>query len=210
MSTWLNDAKDIVRKSFEQGDTIEDAVRQVVAQNIDMIRLEAEDKLNREMKQALNHDWAEPAPASQLTQLRFQLDGNDYQIPDTPVKYVREDGTFDFKPASLSTGAEREDSVARRHEHHKSHLQRAEREHTRETRQNAELERLGIPALTRPWMEIRHLVAGDICWRCGGGYRGPDDPFERGHCDKPASQGGTRVAWEHRSCNRSARDNPVA
>jgi hypothetical protein len=59
------------------------------------------------------------------------------------------------------------------------------------------------------WDEVKHRADGTTCWRCGLGWRS-GDPFEQGHSDRPQSQGGVKVEWEHRSCNRSAKDNPVA
>lgn len=203
MPTWKTDAVKRLAELVEEGRQPEDAVEDVVDEFASNIRWDAEETLLRSLSKKQKDSWAEPEP---LDQLRFDLGGHEISISDAPVRYVDEDGDERFKPARHSTAIEREDSIAARIQHHLSWVTRSEAEHSRERTQNALMIELGVD-LSKTWDEIRH--SDTVCWRCLEGWR-PGDPFERGHCDRPESQGGVQVAWEHRSCNRSAQDNPVA
>jgi hypothetical protein len=209
MTDWLNDALKTLRERWERGQHEDDAIQATVAELSTLILLDAEERLNRRFKQRLKDEWAEPAPRENLNQLRFNLGDIEIAVADTPVRVVHPDGHEELKPASRSTGAEREDSIAARIQHHVSHVRRAEGEHRREVEQNHAAEALGLRIRDVAFDDLRHQATGTKCWRCGLGWRA-GDPFERGHSDRPASQGGVVVEWEHRSCNRSCRDNPVA
>lgn len=181
-----------------------DAVDVIVEEFLPQIRRDATLALLRNFKESQKKRWAEPDPDMDQLTLRF---GDDvFAIPDTPVRIVDADGDVTYKPARLSTGAERTESIEARIAHHQSHVRRAEQEHTRERQQIARAEIAGIDLWDTPWDQIRH--ANTSCWRCGLGWRA-GDPFEHGHYDAPASKGGVKVDWEHRSCNRQARANPT-
>jgi hypothetical protein len=204
MPNWKTEALKRISELVDDGKQPEDAVLEILPEYEAEMRWEAEMTLLRKFKQQQKDLWAEPR--DDMDQLRFNLEGFEFAIADAPVRYVDEDGDERFKPARFSTGSERLDSTAHRIQHHLSWVRRSEAEHSRETEQNAKLIELGIDP-DRPWDKLRHT--NTVCWRCGKGWRA-GDPFELGHCDKPQSQGGRQVAWEHRSCNRSAQDNPVA
>lgn len=203
MRNWRTEAIERVRRLIDQGELPEDAVRQVMADYSREISYDVESSLLRSFFDQLKKEWAEP-PAD-IEQLRFNLEGHEIAVPDTPVRYVDGDGQVRYKPARFSTAEERLASIEARGQHHQSWVKRCEGEHRREVKQIELLLSLGVD-VTKPHDQLRH--ASTICWRCGLGWR-EGDPFEKGHSDRPASQGGTRIEWEHRSCNRSAQDNPV-
>jgi hypothetical protein len=204
MLNWKTEAAKRAAELVNDGTHPEDAVRTLVTEYRQEIEWDAEEALLKLVTKKQKDAWAEP-PAD-MDQLRFDLDGYEISINDAPVRYVDADGVERFKPARYSTGNERLDSTAARIQHHVSWVKRSEAEHNRELKQNELLISLGQGPDTT-WDQMRHRDTR--CWRCGQGWRA-GDPFEHGHCDRPESQGGVQVAWEHKSCNRSAKDNPVA
>jgi len=203
MPNWKTEAIKKMEALIEDGYSIEDIAREMSLEYQTEIMWDAELSLAKALIKKLGETWAEPP--KDMEQLRFDLNGTEIAIPDTPVRYVDEDGDVRYKPARLSTANERIDSIEARIQHHLSWVARSETEHTRELKQTAYMSEHGIDADTT-WDQIRHRDT--ICGRCGEGWR-PGDPFEMGHYDKPQSQGGKMVRWEHRSCNRSERDNPM-
>lgn len=203
MGNWKSEAIKRAAELVDDGHHPADAVREIMLDYRSEIEWDTEASLLNLLTQKQKKAWAEPPG---MEQLRFNLNGNDISIPDTPVRFVDEDGEERFKPARHSTISERLDSNAARIQHHQSWIRRSEAEHQRETLQMEVLIGLGVD-INMTWDQMRHT--NTCCWRCGLGWRA-GDPFEMGHCDRPQSQGGTEVSWEHRSCNRSAEDNPVS
>jgi hypothetical protein len=204
MNTWLTEALKRMAELVDDGKHPEDAARDVRVDYRSQIDWDAEEALLRAFNKKQKCAWAEPP--IDMDQLRFDLGGHEISISDAPVRYVDDDGEERFKPARHSTAYERLDSLTARLQHHQSWVRRTESEHSREVQQNGVLSFMGID-LDQTWDQIRHTET--TCWRCLQGWRA-GDPFEFGHRDRPQSQGGVEIAWEHRSCNRSAQDNPVA
>lgn len=205
MAKWLDELRLKVERKTAEGVPPAVAIADVTIEYQLEVMLQFEARELRRLKKEQRERWAEPDVDTH--QLRFNFEGFEFAIPDAPVRVVDSDGEEQFKPASLSTGEERVDSLAARIQHHAQWVRRSEAEHHREQAQCLAANDLGIDLWHTPFEELRH--ASTVCWRCGGGYM-PGDPFERGHSDAPASQGGTTTEWEHRSCNRRAKDNPVA
>lgn len=203
MGSWKNEAIKRAVKLLDDGLHPDDAVREIMLEYRSQIEWDAEASLLKLLMGKQKKAWAEPTG---MDQLRFDLGGHEVSIADAPVRYIDEDGQERFKPARHSSAIERVASHEAKVQHHQSWARRSEAEHTREIQQNALLATLGVD-LSATWDQIRHK--DNSCWRCGLGWRA-GDPFEMGHCDRPESQGGVEVAWEHRSCNRSAQDNPVS
>jgi len=203
MPSWKTEALKKMDELVNDGLSLEDAAREMVLEYSTEILWDAEHRLMVNLNKQRQRTWAEPP--DDMEQLRFDLNGMEVAIPETPVRYVDGDGEVRYKPARLSNANERQDSIQARIQHHLSWVRRSETEHARELEQTAYLIGQGFDA-DMTWDEIRH--ADTICGRCTEGWR-PGDPFELGHCDKPASQGGRKVQWEHRSCNRIEGDNPV-
>lgn len=203
MGNWKTEAVKRATELVDDGHHPADAVREIMLEYRSEMEWDTEAALLKLLSDKQKKAWAEPPG---MDQLRFDLGGHEISISDAPVRYIDDDGEERFKPARHSTAAERLASLEARVQHHQSWVRRSEAEHTREIQQNMLLIDLGAD-LAAPWDQMRH--ADTTCWRCGLGWRA-GDPFEIGHCDKPQSQGGVAVAWEHRSCNRSAQDNPVA
>lgn len=204
MPNWKTEALKKMTALVYEGQHPDDAVQEVIAEFRAEIGIDAEFSLLRSFQKQQKSAWAEPP--DDMAQLRFDLNGLEVSISDAPVRYVDEDGEERFKSSRFSTGSEREESHSARYQHHISWARRSEADHSREREQNALLVQMGIDP-EQPWDKLRHT--NTVCWRCGEGWRA-GDPFEHGHRDKPESQGGVEIAWEHRSCNRSAQDNPVA
>jgi hypothetical protein len=207
MPDFLSDAVVKLDELVEGGDDVRAAAAKVIDEMHPILLLEAESRLLAAHKKLAKKQWAEPE--DRPDQLRFNYNGFEAAISDTKVRKIDEDGVERFVPARFSTAAERLDSLAARVQHHLSHVRRAEAEHQREERQTAQAFDMGLDLMNTSWDQVRHKADGTTCWRCGLGWRS-GDPFEQGHSDRPQSQGGVKVEWEHRSCNRSAKDNPVA
>lgn len=205
MPDFLSDAIVKVDELMSTGMDAHDATRAVITDLRSVVMLDAEMKLHQQWKARAKREWAEPP--ERPDQLRFTYDGVELAIPETRVQVVDSDGEVTFKSAQLTTGNQRLQSNYAKIQHHQSIIRRAESEAQREERQIASGFDLGLDIANTPWIELRHKDTK--CWRCGLGWRA-GDPFEMGHSDKPQSQGGVVVEWEHRSCNRSAKDNPVA
>lgn len=207
MPDFLNDAIVKVDEFMSTGMDSHDATRAVIDELKSVVMLEAEMKLHQRWKANAKREWAEPP--ERPDQLRFSHDGVEFAIPDTRVRIVDSDGDETFKSAPLTTGNERLDSSYAKIQHHQSIIRRTESEARREEEQIAVAFKVGLDLANNTWSEVMHQTQNTKCWRCGLGWRA-GDPFECGHSDKPESQGGVVVEWEHRSCNRSSRDNPVA
>lgn len=203
MRNWKAEAVDRINQLVEGGQPADEAVRRIVLDFGDAILSAAEADLGNLFVQKQKKMWAEP---NGMDQLRFDYGGHEFSTPDAPVRVIDADGKERFKPARFSTAAERIDSIEARIQHHLSWVRRSEAEHARENKQNGLLISLGFD-INATWDEIRHVKT--VCWRCGLGWRA-GDPFEKGHSDRPQSQGGVEIKWEHQSCNRSAQDNPVS
>jgi hypothetical protein len=203
---WTTEALKKVDDLVEGGMDHNDAILETIDTYAREIRIAAEIKLNNKFLETQKKRWAEP-PDDDMNQLRFSLDGHEFAISDARVRKVLPDGDITFIPAWKSTGEERLASLAARIHHHRNWVTRSEAEHTREHQQINRAFEVGLDLMNSEWGKVRHRDTK--CWRCGGGWV-DGDPFERGHSDRPRSQGGTEVEWEHRSCNRSAQDNPVA
>lgn len=206
MTGWIDEINKELDELIEQtGRAAEDLINELLPKYRNQIDLDAERRALSRFNADKRKAWAEPA--DDLGQLRFALNGyGEVAISASPVRCIGPDNEPFYKSPSHSTGAEREDSHAARIQHHLSWVRRSESELNREREQNAALTLLGVDIENLTWEELRD---GDkVCWRCGLGYRA-GDPFERGHYDRPESQGGVKTAWEHRSCNRSAQDNPT-
>lgn len=171
---------------------------------VEQLKWDAANRLIKRKHTNDKNDWLENDLPRQQLQLPFGE--AEFAIDDSKVRYIREDGTEDFKPARYSTGAEREESFRDKAETLRRRARVADKQKEREERQNDLAAQLGLDLRNEIWDKIRHQHTK--CWRCGGGWRA-GDPFEGGHWDKPESQGGTQETWEHRSCNRSLQDNPT-
>lgn len=207
MPNFISDAIVKVDELMSTGMDSHEATRLVIEQLQSLVILEAEMKLHQEWKARAKREWAEPP--ERPDQLRFTYEGVELAIPDTRVRLVDSDGEPTYNPAQLTTGHQRLDSSYAKIQHHQSIIRRTESEARREEEQIAVAFDLGLDVANNPWNQVRHQAEGTLCWRCGLSWRA-GDPFESGHSDKPESQGGVVTEWEHRSCNRSARDNPVA
>jgi hypothetical protein len=203
MRNWKAEAVERINQLVENGEEHAEAVRRVTLEYSGAILSDAEASLNNLFVQKQKKIWAEPTG---MDQLRFDYGGQEFSTSDAPVRFTDDDGKERFKPARFSTAAERSDSLEARTQHHLSWVRRSEAEHARENKQNALFISMGFD-ISKPWDEMRHRDT--TCWRCGLGWRA-GDPFEKGHSDRPQSQGGVEVDWEHQSCNRSAQDNPVS
>ena len=207
MPDFLSDAVVKLDELVQAGEDVREGAVRIIDDMHSVLLLEAEQRLLRAYRSTKKKEWAEPS--DRPDQLRLNFHGEEFAIADTPVRKVDDDGEEYFVPARFATSAERIDSLAARIYHHQSHIRRAEAEHQREERQASAAAAAGLDLMNTPWDEVKHLAEQTTCWRCGLGWRA-GDPFEMGHSDKPQSQGGVVVEWEHRSCNRSAKDNPVA
>jgi hypothetical protein len=203
MRNWKAKAIEDINELLEAGRPADEAVHQVISNFSGVIIAAAEADVSNALHCKQKKAWAEP---NDMHQLRFEFDGYEFSTSDAPVRYIDADGQERFKPARFSTGSERVDSFAAGVQHHLSKARYFEGAYSRESQQNAKMIAVGLDP-EKIWDENRHQHTK--CWRCGLGWRA-GDPFERGHSDRPESQGGTQVEWEHRSCNRSAQDNPVA
>jgi hypothetical protein len=209
MATWRDDVWNEITKRFKDGEDAEEVIRDVAERfQYDITRQwrdDMETKLQRHNKKL----WAPPPGAINIApdQLSFEFEGDEYRIPDVPVRIVV-DGDERFIPARLSNYDQRLQSNKARLDHYISQQVRTEAEINRDGLQNAKMEQIGLDT-SQPWERLEHELNGTRCFRCLGGWR-EGDPFELGHYDAPASKGGVEVRWEHRSCNRSAKANPVA
>lgn len=203
---WDELGKKVNEEHHDTGRPVEDIAEELLNDPdvLEQVKWDALGRLVRRKRAEDTRDWLENDDPRQQLQLPFGE--AELTIDDAPVRYTREDGTVDFKPARYSTGAEREESFRDKAETLRRKARIADKQKEREERQNDLAARLGLDLRNEVWDQLRHRETK--CWRCGDGYR-LGDPFERGHVDKPESQGGTAIAWEHRSCNRSAQDNPT-
>lgn len=207
MPNFISDAIVKVDELMSTGIDSHEATRLVIEQLQSLVMLEAEMKLHQQWKSNAKREWAEPP--ERPDQLRFTYNGVELAIPDTRVRLVDTDGDETWVSAQRSTGNQRLESSYARIQHHQSIIRRTESEARREEEQIAVAFDLGLDIANNAWDQERHQAEATSCWRCGLGWRS-GDPFEFGHSDKPESQGGVITEWEHRSCNRSAKDNPVA
>lgn len=205
MTTWREDANEEIFRRVNQGENRDDVIADVMAKYQPQIMLQAQIDAQAKLKRAMYRKWLEPDFEVQLS---FSFSGKEWRIPDDPVRIVGPDGKATQIPAMHSTAEQRQASNELRVRRLQSLIRRSEAEQARDLRQSAEMLDAGLD-LSLTWAAIQHQINGTKCWRCGDSVR-PDDPFERGHSDAPASQGGTVTEWEHQSCNRSARANPVA
>lgn len=210
MTTWRDDAYGEIEKRTKDGEDVDHVVRDVADRYSVEIKFQFERDMAKKLRQQMKKEWAEPngIDADDPDQLSLALGDQVFRIPDWPVRIVADDGSVKFIPAHRSTAEQRQDSNEARIQHHQGWVRRAEAEHSRDREQTAKMARSGLD-VTLPWSGLVHTLNGTLCWRCGLGWRN-GDPFERGHSDAPKVQGGTVVEWEHRSCNRSAKANPVA
>ena len=205
MPDFLSNAVSKVNDLVESGAHERDAVDVVLKEmGVDLMR-DAEKRVLVRFNAEKKKLWANlpDRPA----QLRMNFGGDEFVISDLPVMIPDGEGGVRLRPARFTTANERIDSHNLRIEHHRSIIVRSESESRREEEQAARAMDLGIDLSNEVWDKVRHK--DNTCWRCGLGWR-EGDAFELGHSDKPESQGGLVLEWEHRSCNRSAGDNPVA
>jgi hypothetical protein len=183
----------LTRELFETNGQLDSSVRTITEQYPGLVLEFVRKAVFTAVRKDLAANWAEPVP---MPPLRLPLSGDEAWVPDRIIlvddEYLlRRQVTFDEAIASDT----------RRESHHRGEARRAvlDRQQEEHVRDVAAAEGLDV---TRTWDQLVH---GDtICWRCGEGWRA-DDPFEGGHVGMPLSKGGTRVEWEHASCNRSAR-----
>lgn len=202
----LDDLYEEIEARTNEGEDLSVVISDVAERNSERIRFDFERKTADKLSKKFQKQWAEPACADDPEQLTLDLGEHVFRLPDWKVQVHREDGTVVYIPAKLSTAEQRQDSHEARIQHHNSWARRIEAEHARDREQTARMASLGID-VSQPWDALRHRDTR--CWRCGLGWI-KGNPFERGHSDAPKVQGGTVTEWEHRSCNRSSRDNPVA
>ena len=209
MSDWKAKARQQIHQKMAEGKTLADAISEVMPEFQTEALQDMQNDLAKRVKNELKNIWAEP-PVNKLEQGQFDFGEVTFKRSDVPVRCVDDQGNVYYKHPRWSTPAEREDSLSAREDHHRSWMKRSQSELRREQTQN-EIARENGFDMGAVWDEWEHHspAANTKCWRCGLGWRA-GDPFERGHSDRPESQGGTQVEWEHRSCNRSAQDNPVA
>lgn len=209
MLAWDDNAWNEITKRFDDGEDREDVIAEVADRFSHDINRKWRDDMLKKLDKHNKSLWEEPQGAIEQNpnQLSFDFGDVAFKIPDWPVRLV-EDGEVKFIPARLSNHEQRQQSHHARIEHHRTMQIRIEAEQQRETTQNAEMELAGLDT-SLPFEQLYHESNVTRCWRCLGGWRA-GDPFERGHSDAPRSQGGVVTEWEHRSCNRSAKDNPVA
>ncbi|HKY14802.1 MAG TPA: hypothetical protein VJM33_07730 [Microthrixaceae bacterium] len=205
MSNWKSEFDKLVEAAWrDNNESPEDAVARLLPDYLHQIQLDEERKALDRFNVKRKKDWAEPD--DKFDALRFDLGGEEFTINDAPVRWVDDDNEVRYKPARYSTGTERLDSLSSRVQHHASWVRRSEAEHSREREQIHAAALAGVDLENTPFDKARHLALDTRCWNCGGDYR-DGDPFERGHSDKAASQGGSQVEWEHQSCNRSHKAN---
>ncbi len=203
MATWRDDVWNEITKRFKDGEDAEEVIRDVAERFQYDITRQWRDDMETKLRIVGPSASMEAAP----DQLSFEFEGDQYRIPDVPVRIVV-DGDERFIPARLSNYDQRLQSNKARLDHYISQQVRTEAEINRDGLQNAKMERIGLDT-SQPWERLEHELNGTRCFRCLGGWR-EGDPFELGHYDAPASKGGVEVRWEHRFCNRSAKANPVA
>jgi len=205
MSNDIDGLQAQVNELVDAGFEYNEAIELVVAKN----GTKANDMLTRKLRKRYEQDAKTEARRSNPTQqLSFDYDNVTWAIPARRVYIEHDDGRKTIKPAGLSTGEERLKSMDQTLDECRKIAARTEAERTNEERLQSQAALRGMDLTTQPFRTELHKVTGTKCWRCGLGYI-EGDPFEMGHSDKPHSQGGIQVNWEHRSCNRSAKDNPV-
>lgn len=209
MNDWKAKAQQEIKRLIAEGKSLDEAAVEVMRTFGDEAFNDAVLDVTKRVKKELKRDWAEP-PLNKLDQLQLNFGEVVFKWSDAPVRCVDDHGNVYYKHVRWSTPVERVNSLIARQEHHDSEQRRATAERRSEETQNEIARRAGfdMDAVQDKWVHDSP-AANTKCWRCGLGWRA-GDPFEQGHSDRPESQGGTKVEWEHRSCNRSAQDNPVA
>lgn len=204
MSTW----DDLVTRALElkqnAGASTFDAAMAVAEANPAEIRMAAIDTISKRIRKALNANWK--WSGGHYDQLTMFVEDERFQVPDRPVRFKDEAGSVDYKPRRFATSREAIESKETLIREHQKEIRLVEREHHIETQTEAQMQLLGLNT-EKQWDALRHQDT--ICQRCGRGYD-PDDPFEVGHKIANVLGGGEGiVGWEHMSCNRSAKANPV-
>lgn len=206
MSTWKNYATDEAYQRVNSGERPHEVIDDLVSKYEKQIIAQAKIDTGKSLKKLMREralEFPEFTP-----QLSFDFDGRTFKIADKPILTPKPGGGIETIPAIMSTAAQREAGYAFAIEHFSKLIRRGERAMASDRRQTAAMRAAGLdPDL--PWSVIQHLENGTTCARCGGLPSGLD-PFELGHYDAPATEGGRVLKWEHRSCNRSEHTNDVA
>ncbi len=206
MSTWKKYATDEVYQRVNAGEreheVIEDIVRKYEKQIITQAKIDTGKAFQKLMlERALELPDFMP-------QLSFDFGDDTFIVNDRPVVRPKPGGGIETIAAMMSTAEDRQTGYSITIKHFTKLIRRTENLMADDRRQSARMLEVGLdPEL--PWSVIQHLKNGTTCARCGG-LPTKEDPFELGHFDAPASQGGRVLKWEHRHCNRSERANHVA
>lgn len=204
-----NEKDDLVGQIMERmsdGEHYEDVVDSIVSTNGQM----AARMLKRVLLKAVEKEAKSTARRPEgFSQLSLDLgDGTTLHIPDRWIYIEEPDGTKIIKAARFSTGAERERANHQWINDCKRQISIAEGEIQREAQMQSVAALRGIDLVNEPFYKVKAQVEDIKCWRCGMGFI-DGVPFESGHSDKPFSQGGTEMRWEHDKCNKEAKANPV-
>lgn len=206
MSTDKDDLVSQIMARLASGEHYEDVVDSVVQANGALAGRMLKRLLVKAVEKEAKSKARRPDGFAQLS-LDFG-DGTVGHIADRVVYITEADGTKIIKDARYATGAERERSLHQWMNDCKRQISIAEGEIQKEMQLQSVAALHGIDLVNEPFYKAKAQLENIKCWRCGMGFI-DGVPFESGHSDKPFSQGGTEMRWEHRSCNRSAKDNPV-
>jgi len=192
----------LVTEQFYEGDDLAKCIEELIEENLQTLKEDAIDKVYADHIKNRTKEWA--GKEADHRQMSFWHNEELLSCIDRPVRIVDEDtGEISFLPASLSNVSQRLQSLTDLIQYHLSRVRIVESEHAAEVNNASKLLAHGFDP-SRPWVELRHRDT--TCWRCGGGFR-IEDPFVHGHCEGAAVYGGTKVQWEHQSCNSSAQQN---
>jgi predicted RNA methylase len=204
--TTLRDLYSEIERRVNNGERLEVATADVAQLYQDEVCHEFVNRTIDRMRLKFKKEWQNPPIGEDMHQLSFEFDGAQFEIPDWRVRIVNDDNSVTHIAAKFSTAQQRRESNEALIQYHRKMQHIVETEHGRGLKQDMKMERAGFD-MTLTWDAQRFRDV--ICGRCLEGWR-EGDPFELGHYDAPASRGGTKVRWEHQSCNRSAKANPVA
>lgn len=205
MSTWREYAVDEAYRRFNGGERLDDVLEDVVSKYEQQMITQAKIDIGKKLERLMLQRALDPECNVQLS---FEFNGETFKIPDTPVIVAKAGGGVTTIPALHSTADERQASFAITLDRLMKKVRRTERAQAMDRQLSARMVLAGLDPNER-FSVTQHLIYGTTCARCGG-LPSSEDPFELGHFDAPASQGGRVLAWEHRNCNRGEHKNDVA
>lgn len=190
--------RDAARREWDDCADATEAVARAESANPEAVRKlhDVERRLRaKALANQLRNQWAEPPPDRR----ELTLPGVEPCVPDRPI--LKAEGKIVPRAEATFDEAIRSDGL--RVEHHEGEIRKARRDREQERTVKSAAKDAGLD-VTKELHELRDV--DQTCWHCGRGPL-PGDPFERGHVGVPNSDGGREVQWEHRSCNRKARDS---